>query len=668
MNKFLLLPRLSVQSIRKNGATYFPYILSGIFSVFAFFVFSTIINNDIMKTLPKSSYALMLMQIGQILLGLILFPFITYTNSFLIKRRKKELGLYSVLGLDKKHIAMMMVWETLLIYVIATAGGVLFGLAFSKLIFLALMKISLLSVDTTFTFSLKALYITMLYFLAAYGINLAINIIHVFKNDPNDLIKGAKKGDREPRHLWLTALTGLLLLGTGYAIAITAKIDSDIFLNFLLAVALVVIGTHQFFRAGLLALLKILKRSNKIYYRKTNFVTISGMLHRMKKSASSLSNICIFSTMTIITLLCTLSVLAGSKSMLNYQYPYDAVVTLSRSAADNPADADAKLQELADSKQVRIKDKISFTYLLLHAEKHGSKFTTQSPSGSYKDFFAIRLVSLDDYNRLENRHKTLDDDEVIIFSTGPDFGYNHIELGNETYRVKEELVSSVFDQKEKKDVYNQKFYLVVKDSVVMDKLGTAFGSTAETDKITVFNLNLSGTEQNRLDFIYDARAWCGTLSGSSSVKNGISGRQETASMNGSLVFLGIFFSILFTLCLILIMYYKQITEGYDDRENFDIMQKVGMSDTEVRATIRKQILMVFFSPLLVAILHTMAGFNMISGLLGTINLYSTKLIILCALIVSGLFIVIYGLSYNITSKTYYRIVRKMNDNETAANA
>jgi len=668
MNKFLLLPKLSVQGIRKNGATYFPYILAGMFSVFAFFVFSTIIDNDIMKTLPRSSYALVLMKIGQVLLGLILLPFITYTNSFLIKRRKKELGLYSVLGLDKKHIAMMMVWETLLIYAIVIAGGVLFGLAFSKLIFLALIRISLLSVDTTFTFSLEALYITLLYFLAAYGINLTFNIIHVFRSNPNDLIKGAKKGDREPRHLWLTALTGLLLLGAGYAIAITAKIDSEIFLNFLLAVSLVVMGTHQFFRAGLLALLKILKRSNKIYYRKTNFVTISGMLHRMKKSASSLSNICIFSTMTIITLLCTLSVLLGSEDMMSYRYPNDAVVTLSRSAVEDPAHADMKLQELADAKQVRIADKTAFTFHILHVEKYGNKFVNQSSSDNYKNFSAIRVVSLEDYNRLENRNVTLDDDEVIIFSTGSDFGYDYVELEGEAYRIKEELASSVFARKEKKDIYGQHFYLVVKDTAVMDKLSTAFNSTSETDRITAFRLNLSGEEQNKLEFINDARDWCGTLPGSNKVENGISGRLEMASMDGSLIFLGIFFSILFTLCLILIMYYKQITEGYDDRENFDIMQKVGMSDAEVRATIKKQILMVFFSPLLIAILHTMAGFNMISGLLSTLFLYNTKLIILCGLIVSWLFIVIYGLSYNITSKTYYRIVKKMNDNETAANA
>ncbi len=665
MNKLFLLPKLSVLGIRKNGSTYFPYILAGIFSVFALFTFSTIIDNDIMKTLPRSSYALVLMQIGQILLGLILLPFITYTNSFLIKRRKKELGLYSVLGLDKKHISVMMFWETLLIYVIVIAGGVIFGLVFSKLIFLALMNISMLSVDAAFSYSLKALNQTLLYFLATYGVNLVKNIIHVFRNDPNDLIKGPKKGDREPRNLWLTALFGLLLLGIGYTIALKSKVDSNIFVNFLLAVSLVVIGTHQFFKAGLLALLKILKRNKRIYYSKTNFVTISGMLHRMKKSASSLSNICIFSTMTIITLLCTLSVLLGSEGMLNYRYPYDAVVNLSAGAVRDPAAINTKLNELAGETDVEISDKMAFTYQVLHVEKKGSIFTIPSPSAGYADRFAVRLVSLEDYNRLENSQETLKDDEIIIFSTGSDYGFGHAELGTETYRVKKELGTSVFKEKEENDIYGLDYYMVVKDTSVMEKLRDAFINTADNDHITTFRLNLTGAEQDKTAYIQDVRTWCDTLPGTNSVENGVGGRFEMASMNGGLMFIGIFFSIIFTMCLVLIMYYKQITEGYDDRDNFDIMQKVGMSDAEVRNTIKKQILMVFFSPLLIAILHTMAGFNMITGLLGAINLFEKNLIIICALVVSGLFMILYGFSYSITSRTYYGIVRKMNDNEAA---
>ncbi|NLK87952.1 MAG: hypothetical protein GX279_10740 [Clostridiaceae bacterium] len=223
----------------------------------------------------------------------------------------------------------------------------------------------------------------------------------------------------------------------------------------------------------------------------------------------------------------------------------------------------------------------------------------------------------------------------------------------------------VFGRKAVNDSFGQEFFLVVKDTAVMDKLRDTFSGTAENDRILTVRLNMEGLDNNKEDFIRNAIDWSSTQTGYNSHIHGIALRRESLSMNGGLLFIGIFFSIIFTMCLILIMYYKQITEGYDDRDNFDIMQKVGMSDAEVKSTIRKQILLVFFSPLIIALLHTMAGFNMILGLLSTLSLFNTGLIIICGLVVTGFFAVLYGLSYSFTSRTYYRIVKQMNDDETA---
>lgn len=666
MNKLALLPKLSIMGIRKNSNAYFPYILAGVFSVFVFFVFASIVNNDIVKTLPHSAYAWMLLEVGQVLLGLILLPFILYTNSFLIKRRKKELGLYSVLGLDKKHIAVMMFWETLIIFGVVMVGGVLFGLVFSKLIFLTLLNMSGLPVNAAFTFSPKALYQTLVYFLAAYLINLIVNVIHVFRANPNELISEPKRGDKEPKHLWFTALLGVTLIGAGYAIAIPAKVDSNIFVNFLFAVSLVVFGTHYFFKAGLLALLKMLKLNNGFYYRKSNYVTVSGMLHRLKKSASSLSNICIFSTMTIITLLCTLSVGLGNDGILKKQYPYDVILNYNTVKFHAAGELENKLTELAEATQTRISGKAVFTYQKLHVYKDSNTFVVQSSMQPLAKKYAIKLITLDDYNRIENKQETLADKEVLIFATGADFGYDRVVLGKDTYKVKKELDSVVFYSKAVNDTFGQDYYLIVKDAAVMDKLRSDFKSVAENDRILSVRFNLAGAEKDRETFINRIIVWSDGQPGHNSVVNGIAGRLNTSSMNGGLLFIGIFFSLIFTMCLILIMYYKQITEGYDDRDNFDIMQKVGMSDAEVRGTIKKQILMVFFLPLLIAILHTMAGFTMISGLLGTLYLFDTRLIIMCGLTVAVFFAILYGLSYNVTSVTYYNIVKKMNDNEIAA--
>jgi putative ABC transport system permease protein len=665
MNKFVLLPKLSVIGLKKNRSAYFPYILAGIFSVFIFFAFSSILKNDIVKTLPHSAYAWALMQVGQVLLGLILLPFLIYTNSFLMKRRKKELGLYSVLGLDKKHIAVMMFWETLIIFGLSMAGGILFGLSFSKLLFLMLLNMSGLSVNAAFTFSADALVQTLIYFLIVYAINLVINIIQVFKSNPNDLIKAAKKGDKEPKRLWLTALIGVVLLGAGYAIAIPAKVDSNIFVNFLFAVTLVVYGTHYLFKAGLLALLKILKMNSRFYYRKSNYVTISGMLHRLKKSASSLSNICIFSTMTIVTLLCTLSVLVGQEGMLQHQYPYDAVLSFNSIHYQDSEMLDEKLEELAGVTQTEISGKVTFTYQKLHVGKNGNTFEKQMDTHAYADRYAIKLITLEDFNRMENKQEVLSSNEVLIFAAGADFGYDEVILGNTRYHVKKELDTVVFRKKAVNDAFGQDYFLIVRDEAVIDQLASRFGSAADNDRIYTVRFQVTGDLSNREELIRRIAAWSQQQPGYNSVINGIEGRLNTSSMNGGLLFIGVFFSIIFTMCLVLIMYYKQISEGYDDREGFDIMQKVGMSDTEVRATIKKQILMVFFLPLLIALLHTMAGFSMISSLLGTLYLFDTRLIILCGLTVAALFAVIYGLSYSITSRTYYRIVKKMNNADTA---
>lgn len=665
MNKLILLPKLSFTGIRKNGSAYIPYMLAGIFSVFVYFAFTSIINNDIMKTLPRSAYAWMLMQVGQVLLALILLPFLLYTNSFLIKRRKKELGLYSVLGLDKKDIAVMMLWETLLIFGIVMVGGVLFGMAFSRLIFLALLNLSGLPVNAAFSFSIKALSQTFMYFLITYAFNLIVNVIHVFRTNPNELIKEPKKADKEPKRLWLTALLGLALLGAGYAIAIPAEVDSNIFVNFFFAVWFVVLGTHYFFKAGLFALLKLLKMNSGFYYRKSNYVTVSGMLHRLKKSASSLSNICIFSTMTMVTLLCTLSVSLGNHRIIEHQYPYDVI--LNYNAMDFQADEAlaGKLEELSQSTGTQIEDKIDFTYQKLHVGREGNAFKIQNPSYAPRDCFAIKLITLDAYNTFQNAQETLADGEVLIFATGADFGYDQVVLEKEAYRVKKELDTMVFFRKHANNVFEQDYYLVVKDTAVMDKLREAFISTAENDRIRTVRFQLIGSDRGREAFMDEISSWSSLQAGYNSTVDGMEGKMEVASMNGGLLFIGVFFSIIFTLCLILIMYYKQISEGYDDRDHFDIMQKVGMSDSEVRGTIKKQILMVFFFPLIIAVFHTMAGFNMIAALLGALYLFDTGLIVLCGLIVAVLFAILYGLSYNITSKTYYKIVKKMNDDDIA---
>jgi putative ABC transport system permease protein len=270
------------------------------------------------------------------------------------------------------------------------------------------------------------------------------------------------------------------------------------------------------------------------------------------------------------------------------------------------------------------------------------------------------VISLADYNRIEKKNETLSDNEVFIFAKGSDFGYNRLILGDSEYKVKKELKQVVFEKKATRDRFGQDYYLIMRDDAPIEKLRTEFKSSAVNDQITTVRFQLAGAEEGKKKFESQISKWVSGQKGYNSTVDGISGREDAISMTGGLLFLGIFFSIVFSMCLILIMYYKQITEGYDDRENFDIMQKVGMSDPEVRSTIKKQILMVFFLPLIIAICHTAAAFTMISGLLSVLYLFDNTLIILCGIAVVCLFALLYGLSYLVTSKTYYGIVRQMN--------
>ena len=326
MKKLKLLPLMAMKGIVQNGSVYYPYFAACIFSVFTYFVFSSILLNDLIATLPRSAYAWMMLEIGRMLLAIILFLFLIYANSFLVKRRQKEFGLYHILGLEKKHIGSMMFFETVLTYMITLAGGIVLGLVLAKLLFLILLRMSGMTADVEFVFSPKAFEQTLGFFFWVFAVNFANDLWRVGKARPVELMSGSKKGEKEPRFLLFYALVGVLALGIGYRISIKSKLNSEIFTDFFLAVFLVIIGTYLLFTSGSIVLLKLLKKRKKIYYKPKNFITISGMLYRMKKSAASLSNLCIFSTMVIITLICTVSLYLGMDNILHFSFPYDVTI------------------------------------------------------------------------------------------------------------------------------------------------------------------------------------------------------------------------------------------------------------------------------------------------------------------------------------------------------
>lgn len=661
MNKKMsLLPRMAANNIRKNGSTYFPYIGVSIFAMFTYFVFDLIMQNQVMWTLPHAVYAIIFVEIGFGLLGLIMVPFLYYTNSFLIKRRKRELGLYSILGMEKKHIGIMMFWESLAVYAVVMAAAISAGLLFSRLLFLLLLNLAKLPVNVGFSISPKAVLDALLFYALVSALNLFVNLIQVGKARPVELMTGSRKGEKEPKAIGLWSILGLVALGTGYYLAITAELDMTVFTNFFLAVFLVIIGTYFLFTSGSVALLRHLKRRKKYYYRAENFITVSGMLYRMKKSAASLSNICIFATMSIVTVICTVSIWLSTDSIISYSYPRTFAVFWS--GEQDEETLKAVLEKTAEETGVELNDYLGRSSMTVrNAYMDGTMFRTmrEEERGNYADCCNVTLMTQEEYSRMEHRTVNLAEGEVLIFSTGADFGSDTVSMGENSWHVKEELLQCSVAKKVRDMRVRGDYLIVFATPEERSRAAAVFGTGEEAE---TFQMSCTPTgEEAAVD------AFVGAVQAAFAETAGYAGygdyREDIISgesMYGGLMFIGIFFGSIFLICLLIIMYYKQITEGFEDQNNFEIMQKVGMSDEEIRKTIKKQIRLVFALPLAGAVLHTVIGMNMVVVLMGALKNYEVRTMVICTVVVCMVFALVYSICYKRTSMAYYRIVKRMN--------
>ena len=672
-SKMSLLPRMAVNNIRKNGSTYFPYIGVSIFAMFTYFVFDLILKNDVMQTLPKAFYATVLITIGFVLLGIIMVPFLYYTNSFLIKRRKKELGLYSILGLEKKHIGIMMFWESLIVYTIVMAGAIALGLLFSKLIFLLLLNLVRMPVDVAFSISPAAIADALLFYAFVTGLNLFVNLVQVGKARPVELMSDSRRGEKEPKHIAIWTVLGALSMGAGYYLAASSKLDGMIFMNFFLAVFLVIVGTYFLFTSGSIALLRFLKKRKSYYYRADNFVTVSGMLYRMKKNAASLSNICIFATMVIITVICTVSVWLCTDSIIRFMRPRNFEISFVGRQEENalklevtePAEKDAfrqELEKLATENGVTLTDFLEREFVAIDAYKEKEHFQTVEAENrfDYANWYDVDLMTVDAYNRMENTGMSLAEDEVLVFTTGPDFGEPEISFGSFTFRVKEELKQCSVRKKAQANSFNARYLVVFAGEEQLRSVAADFGVNADSALVFQMAFTPVGDDTSVNAFAEKMNTLFGEKEGFAGITDYREDITDLESMYGSLLFIGIIFGAIFLICLLIIMYYKQVTEGFEDQKNFEIMQKVGMSDEEIRRTIRKQILLVFTLPLAGAILHTIVGMKMVMALMRAIGCFEIGLMMWCTVAVCALFAFVYSICYRRTSTAYYRIVRKMN--------
>lgn len=666
--------KLAITNIKKNAKTYVPYMITSILTISMFYIICSLGNNpNITKACGTDSMKYVLF-LGTWVCGIFAVIFLFYTNSFLMKRRKKEFGLYNILGMEKKHISMVVLCETLIMSIISLVLGLVVGILFDKLMLLVILSMFTVEIPLGFHISPESFPATLTLFTGIFVLIFLNSIRQIHLAKPIELLQGSTVGEKEPKAKWLIALIGAICLGSGYYISISLTTTNPIAaLNmFFIAVILVIIGTYLLFTAGSIVLLKALRKNKNYYYKTKNFISISGMIYRMKQNAVGLANICVLSTMVLVMISSTFSLWNGMNDVLDNFYPREFIFTPFEYSEKSASDLKVWVNDTLDECNLEPKDIIDYSYLNFAVVQDKDNFIMDRDNPAYSNMVnEIRnlfFITLDDYNRITNSNKTLKDDEVLVYSNRDQYEMPEMKISNKTFKIKETLDSFPINRLMTSNVASSHFMIVKDMSVINDldkiqkgKYGDrasnieyyyAFNVDANAEKIIDINdkfendIQEMGTyEENTNKYVYEGRFDC-----RESEKNDFIG------MYGGLYFIGVFLGVLFIIATILIMYYKQISEGYDDKSRFEIMQKVGISHEEIKKSIHSQVLTVFFLPLIVAGIHIAFAFPFITRLLAILNLTNVKLFAMATVGGFLLFSVFYAVVYRITARSYYKIV------------
>lgn len=665
--------RLAKQNIRNNKSTYIPYIITCIFCIAMIYMMEFLRDCPTLdQAVRQADEVRMIVFTGEIVVEIFCIIFLIYSNSFLMKRRQKEIGLYNILGLERNHIGIVMFLETIITSIGSLAGGIAAGIIGSKLALLLLLKLLHIPSVLGFYISVKGIFTCLFMFGIVFLMILFLNLAKIHLSRPVELLRGNNTGEKEPVAKWLMALIGFICLGAGYYLAVTTESPIKAITIFLLAVILVMAGTYLLFTAGSIVILKFLRRRKSFYYRTGNFISISGMLYRMKQNAIGLASICILSTGVLLMISMTVSIYFGMNDIMLNRYPYDvdmSVTSISEEECQTAIEAFEKA--IADNK-VPVEKSVEEIYLDIVCSKNGDQILIK-PANTIRNSDSVLVLSLLDqaeYERLTGISANLNDGE--IFAWYPSAVQKDSVTADETeFTVKKWLDKNPLTCGE--DAVSDNAVLVVTDEDFkkFDEMRTEMykgvsSAPAGEDLTLHLGLDITGSERDKIDFgtpvmeaVKDLRK-NGGLSENSWITSGIR-QQEYESYyadNGSLLFIGIFLGSLFLMGTAMIIYYKQISEGYEDQKRFEIMQKVGLSRREVRSSVRRQILMVFFLPLLMAMLHITMAFPMIRRMLLLFGMTNTKLFIGCTAGTVLIFAVVYGLIYLMTARSYYHIVER----------
>lgn len=680
MKKPLLYPKLAWQGIRKNAETYLPYLLMGILMVGVSYIMNYLTRPALMGALSMGGTTLMVLQMGKIVISVFSVIFLYYCNSFLIRRRMKEFGLYNILGMGKGNIARVMLWETLLTALLVFAGGLLLGLSLSRLVEMAL--INLLHADYTVPMELfypDGVTWVLLLFGGIYVLILLANLLRMRLSNPVALLKSENTGEKPPKANWFFGLIGLLILLSAYYVAAVSQSPLEALIFFFIAVLMVIVATYLLLVSGSVTLCRMLRRNKRYYYQTRHFISVSAMAYRMKRNGAGMATICILCTMVLVILTSTVCLYGGTDSMVDAICPQDINLTIGLEARDgeeNWTRLDAMQQmalDVTEEMGLTPENITSQRALVATGKVQNGDYGIITDADSLKaNVLELTVYPLSVYEQATGETVTLADRELLYASFKTNETFSSMSFyGSAPYRMihaEKELPKRLLSADYRSawgclvvftndaEAFRSEITALVGEksgeAMMMDRLALHFDLASEADTDTqeklVKTLRSEAMKLTGKDFYgmsslsVDTRSLC---------------RRDYLSLFGGLFFLGMVLGPLFSIAAVLIMYYKQICEGYEDAERFAVMRKVGLTDAEIRRSVNSQVLTVFFAPLLMAGLHMLFAMPMIRLILGAFGLHNDSLFYGIGIGCYVVFAVIYALMYLLTSRRYYRIVR-----------
>lgn len=667
----LLYPRLAVTGIMKNRRTYLPYILTCSGMVMMYYIISFLSVSGFVREMKGGDILQAYLGFGCGVIVIFSAIFLFYTNSFLIRRRKTEFGLYNILGMGKRNIALILMWETVIIYLFSLVAGIGCGVLFSKLAELLLAKMLNSGASAEFSVEYSSMLWAAIYFAVIFLLIMLNSLRQISLSKPVELMKSENFGEKPPKANYFLAVTGVLLLGLAYYIALFTEDPTAALLLFFVAVILVIIATYLLFVSASVALCRLLQKNKKYYYKTNHFISVSQMTYRMKRNGAGLASICILSTMVLVTLSSTTCLYVGEEDMLKGRYMRNVAVDNYTIDQDVARITESTVNSVLEKYGEKAENILTFRYLDISGGFNDNTVTLDSRnadellgSGGY-DVRELFIIPVSDYNRISGKSIELKENEAALFAVGKEFPFDSIDIKEYGTLYIKERVDDFMDIRSANMQMIPAGYLFVQGEEILLKLDEIQNKIYENRYSLIHNyygFDLSCDEEKQAEIgtkiqksIIALRDESGNIY-SVKIECAAKDKAEFYALYGGLFFLGILLGTVFICAAALIMYYKQISEGYEDKAKFEILQKVGMTKEEIRKSINSQVLTVFFAPLIAAGVHMAFAFGIISKMLALFGLTDSGLFAVVAVCCFLLFGLLYAAVYVITSKRYYKIV------------